>query len=76
MATKPMAKYSIKFGEDRSFVSRALPYRFSLTPGNDYTLGAAFDETSVRTPPLVTFKAVPGATLHLNTGNLRHRGGD
>src|SRR6516164_2413374 len=30
MATKPMAKYSINFGEDRSSVSGPLPYRFSL----------------------------------------------
>jgi len=60
----------------REHVKEKQPYRFSLTPGNYYTLGAAFDETSVRTPPLMTFKAMPGATLHLNAGNLCHRGGD
>jgi len=57
-------------------VNKKQPYRFSLAADNYYTLSVAFDASSVRRPPLVTFKAVPGATLHFNTGNLCHRVGD
>ena len=60
----------------REHVKKKEPYRFSLAPGNYYTLSAAFDERRLRRPPLVTFKAMPGVTLHLNTGNTCHRSGD
>jgi hypothetical protein len=73
-STEPSPRPSDVVG--REHVKEKQPYRFSLAPGNYYSVGAAFDEIGVRAPPLVTFKAVPGATLHLNTGNLCHRGGD
>ena len=60
-STEPSPRPSDVVG--REHVEKKQPYRFSLVPGNYYSVGTAFDESGVRVPPLVTFKAVPGATL-------------
>ena len=73
-STEPSPRPSEFVG--REHVKKDQPYRFSLAPGNYYTLKVTFDDSTVRTPPLAIFKAVPGATLHFNTGNLCHRRGD